>query len=198
MLVLFSHILSPNPCSWDMQIFITKTLVSSIMQQLSLRSIQQRSGADSTPKPLFHPIFEFQPIKFRVMRFVQNNDSAVLRTRVSHLPVRPPPGAKHPGGWGSGLSLHSLLNGCNGKCPFQLHFLDLIGFDSIGMMPYAFWDALSPSKLHNLALHFGGKIKTMDYTGFWDESIRLDCGQLNCPRPYSSRSEGISYHPSLA
>lgn len=137
MLFLFSHTLLCTPCSWDMQVPMTQTLVTSVMQQPSLESIQLRLGTDATPKPFFHPTPEFQPIDIEVMRFVQINDSAVLRSiglaisravRLRELSILADED--------SGLSLHLLLDGCDGKWAFQLRSLDLIGFDGIGMTPH--------------------------------------------------------------
>lgn len=153
---------------------MTQALVTSIMERPSLEFIQLRLGTNSTPKPFFHPTFEFhQPTNVKVMRFVQVNDPAVLRSislavsRAVHLQE-----LSIQADSDSRLSLDSLLASCNGRYAFQLHILDLRGFDGLGMTPRSFWDTLSPSNIRELILQLGEKAQLTECAEFWNELIK--------------------------
>ena len=157
-----------------MQISLTQTLLTAILERPSLEHIQLRLGTDNTPKPFFHPTLEFrQPINVKVMRFVQVNDPEVLRS-VSLAILR----AIHLQELGIeadedvGLSLDSLLASCNGRTVFQLRSLDLRGFLALGTTSRSFWNTLRPSKLRDLSLHFGRTAQMTECLDLWDESIK--------------------------
>lgn len=154
---------------------MTQTLVTSVMERPDLEYIQLRLGTDSTPKPFFHPTLEFyQPIGVKVMRFVQINDPAVLRSislaisravNLQELHVQADPDSR--------LSLDSLLASCNGRCAFQLRSLDLQGIDAIDMTARSLWDTFSPLKLRELTLQLGKKDQLTECTDFWEESMKV-------------------------
>lgn len=157
-----------------MQVSPTQLLVTSVMFRPSLETLQLRLGTDDTPKPYFHPLFEFHaPINVRTMRLIQVDNNSILEsiglaiskaTKLQELSI-----------WAdedSSLTLDSLFGSWKGKCAFQLISLDIRGFDGLGTAPQSLWDRMSPFKLRELTLQLKGNFQSAKCIEFWEQSFK--------------------------
>lgn len=167
MILTFFHI-------WDLQVSPTQSLVTSVMFRPSLEALQLRMGTDHTPKPYFHPLFEFHaPINVKIMRFTQVDNISVLET--IGLAVSNAVNLEELSIWADedkGLTLDSLFDSWKGTCAYNLASLDIRGFHGLGAAPQSLWDRLSPLNLQDLTLQLVGDLQSTKCIEFWEESLK--------------------------
>ena len=157
-----------------MQVSPTQLLVTSVMFRPSLEALQLRMGPKHTPKPYFHPLFEFHaPINVKIMRFTQVDDISVLET--IGLAVSNAANLEELSIWVDGdigLTLDSLFDSWKGTCAYNLASLDIRGFYGLGAAPQSLWDRLSPTNLRELTLQLVGNLQSTKCVEFWEQSFK--------------------------
>lgn len=140
----------------------------------SLEAFQLRMGPNHTPKPYFHPLFEFHaPINVKIMRFTQVDDISVLKT--IGLAVSNAANLKELSIWADGdigLTLDSLFDSWKGTSAHSLASLDIRGFYGLGAAPQSLWDRLSPFYLRELTLQLVGDFQSTKCVEFWEQSFK--------------------------
>lgn len=153
---------------------MTQMLVTAIFLHPGLRSLQLRLGTNSTPKPYFHPLLQFQsPITLYSMKLIQVDcesvlqslSAAILHTRsLRELTI-----------WAdadSNLPLDILFRGWDDQAKLELNILELRGFTSLGLSPNSLWDRLTPAKLRDLTLEIGSHFGVTECPGFWEAATK--------------------------
>lgn len=165
-----------------MQISPTQLLVTSVMFQPKLETLQLRMSTDHTPKPYFHPLFEFHtPINMKIMRFLQVDKSSVLRT--IGLAVSNAANLEELSIWADEdkrLTLVPLFDSWQSTFAYCLTSLDIRGFCSFGAATaQLLWDRISPLYLRELTLQLGGDFRITDGNEFWEESFKAGLRPLH-------------------